>query len=676
MGRQGIKRRPHSALVILAAASVIALVGVTATAGTGSNSDTLEILDEPWRTGDRQRREEQLENVVSSLRQVREAEAKAADHEENVGADKMKEAAHAKQEAANFMAKAKKLLGSERALQREQIGVEKRLDDLEAAHSNVKLWMECARGDVGCREGDSRDEWEREEGVPRTPISSALRRLQRLRQRAQAAGEPDAGQDSAILRGRKKEGKRKMDQERDKREPADSVKGPPIISRPRQHAADLRPKGHPYANTEWKDRKPGLKWQAIKAGALKAGYDLSNCFAAAAKDPAQVTVKIVSRDEVTIQKTAQGCTCKFPWKYYKEAEDIDGAVVEKDHMHEYDRCSANGSSKDKLWCATDSDECGQVSEDAHAGHGRGKYGWTRWDYCLKKATSGYQNVVKWESTHSAAEVSCLANFFLSSDRALEWRALDLLQQEAAGTGSAALLPPAEVASRYEHCVMRVEVGGSAVYCEADMLRHLRAGVVRHALLISRADQVGVHWANRQRVILLFAEHMRRCLDAAADVGAGIVCMSQMVSSMPYKVAHRALVNARDITESGEPPQEVSALTAKLVACVRAAADDDAEGFCLATFLSHVPHRTLQAVQRMAARARAFGSMGFPDNGGHGGSGDWGARHRFGPGRSVHAGWVGLEDINAQAHNHHLWHARGRYGYGRQHYAEQRAVPAA
>ena len=97
----------------------------------------------------------------------------------------------------------------------------------------------------------------------------------------------------------------------------------------------------------------------------------------------------------------------------------------------------------------------------------------------------------WEATHSAAQVSCLANFLLDSDRAIEWRALDLLRQEAKGAITD-VLPPAEVASRFEQCAMKADVGGSAVYCETDMLRHLEPSVVRHALLISRADRVGVH----------------------------------------------------------------------------------------------------------------------------------------------------------------------------------------
>jgi hypothetical protein len=275
-------------------------------------------------------------------------------------------------------------------------------------------------------------------------------------------------------------------------------------------------------------------------------------------------------------------------------------------------------------------------------------------------------VTTWEATHSAAQVSCLANFLLDSDRAIEWRALDLLRQEAKGAITD-VLPPAEVASRFEQCAMKADVGGSAVYCETDMLRHLEPSVVRHALLISRADRVGVHWANRQRVVLLYAKQLKRCLASAHDVNAGIVCMSQMVSSMPARVSQRALINAMDTPESGEAPQEVSKLAAKLVKCMRAATDDDAEGFCLATFLSHAPRKTILAVQRMADRARAFGTVGFPDNGGHGASGTLGGKHVFSPTRSVNTGWVGLEDASLQGHNKHLWplHRRGRIYYSAQ-----------
>lgn len=269
------------------------------------------------------------------------------------------------------------------------------------------------------------------------------------------------------------------------------------------------------------------------------------------------------------------------------------------------------------------------------------------------AVVGIGQVVAWEATHSAAQVSCLASYFLDSDRALEWRALDLLRQAADDTAKQ-LPPPAEVASRYEQCLVKADVGGSAVYCETDMLRHLEPSVVRHALLISRADRVGVHWANRQRVVLLFAKQLQGCLAAAHDVSAGIVCMSQMMSSMPSKVAQRAFINAMDTPESGEAPQEVSQLTDKLIACVRAASDDDAEGFCIATFLSHVPHKTLLAVKRMADRARAFGTVGFPDYAGHGASGTLGEKHKLLGGQSVKTGWVGLEDANVQGHNRHLW----------------------
>jgi hypothetical protein len=82
---------------------------------------------------------------------------------------------------------------------------------------------------------------------------------------------------------------------------------------------DSRPEGHPYGDYQWKDEKPAVDFSTVKQGVLKAGYDLSNCFVAAAKDPGLVTVKILDRKKITIQKTLQKCTCKFPWKYVREA---------------------------------------------------------------------------------------------------------------------------------------------------------------------------------------------------------------------------------------------------------------------------------------------------------------------------------------------------------------------
>jgi len=624
---------------------MLLLTAAAAVAAEASGDGASEALGEPWRTGARERREEHLKDVLSSLGQVREAEAKAADHEKEIGGSKLKEANRATEEATTFMAKAEKLLASEAALKEEQAGVARRLEDLDGAHSNVKLWQDCKDGDEACAAGSSRDEWEKKEHSTEL-ASSALQRLRDLEMlKKEHSRRTKKHQHHHHHRKKTHHSKKKPHQKMGKVDER--------MTRPARSATefDSRPEGHPYGDYQWKDEKPAVKWSEVKRSALKAGYDVSNCFVAAAKDPSMVTVKVLSKQKIYIQKTWKMCTCKMPWKYVKEAAVVNGVIVESSEISEMDKCSMNGS--DKPWCATDSDSCGRVSYDTKAGHGPGQYDWTRWDYCRSKKTPRYGQVVVWEATHSAAEVSCLANYFLDSDRALEWRALDLLRQEAADA-SKDVLPPAEVASRYEQCLMRADVGGSAVYCETDMLRHLQPSVVRHALLISRADRVGVHWANRQRVVLLFAKQMQGCLEKASDVNAGIVCMSQMLSSMPSKVAQRALINAMDTSESGEAPQEVSELTAKLVECVRAASDDDAQGFCLATFLSHAPRKTLLAVKRMAERVRSIGSVGFPDYGSHGASGTSGEKHVIMGGRSVTTGWVGLEDANAQGHNKILW----------------------
>ena len=657
---------PALPLRLLLASVAAALVGAAAAAGAAEGAkleDTIDELGEPWGASARRARATRLEAVASSLRQVRAAEVRAARHEKQLGSSKLDEADRATQEAARFTAKADKLLSSERALRQEQAAVERRLDALEAGHVNVRPWRECqGRSDGGgadCQAGESADEWESEQGAAvggggrrgsRSHASSAA--LQRLRQHTARI--------QALRRKRKRHASKRTKHSGG----ASKRSGDATNTGARSFATDtadpLRAhgpsRGYPYGNKQLSDSNPTVNWKELKTGALKAGYDLSNCFVAAAEFPSQVTVKIMKTQTVPVQKTERGCTCKSQWKYRRETQVVDEKIVEEDHSHTYEGCSMNGSNK--KWCATDQDSCGIVSTDAHAGYGQGRYGWTRFDYCSGAPTTDSRHVALYQSKHSGGAVSCLADFFIKSDRALEWRALDLVRQGATTQDHTNMLPPAELASRYEQCIMRADVGGSAVFCEADMLRHLAPGVVRHALLISRADSTHVRWANRQRVTILFTKQMQRCLSGATDVGVGIVCMSQMMSSLPYKVAHRAFINAMDATESGEAPQEVDSLGDKLSRCVRAASDDDALGFCMATFLAHVPRKTVLAVKRMALRVRAFGTAGFVDTNGNGGSGT-----SEGVEQRQHAGWVGLEDAKTQAgSNKHLWTqgSRGRY----------------
>jgi hypothetical protein len=146
------------------------------------------------------------------------------------------------------------------------------------------------------------------------------------------------------------------------------------------------------------------------------------------------------------------------------------------------------------WCATQG-ECGRKSVDPHAGIGEGKYGWTHWDYC-DPSKKGWTNKILWQAKHSAGQVTCLAEYFIKSDKASELRALDLLRQQVVDSRDS-MLPAAEVASRYETCLRRAPDAATAVFCETDMLSHMQQSVVRHALLIAKARSIKVHWSNRK-----------------------------------------------------------------------------------------------------------------------------------------------------------------------------------
>ena len=170
-------------MLLLVAAAAMTLLGAAADSSVGMGTgDALDNDGEPWRTGERERTEEHLKDVLTSLGQVRKAEATAADHERDVGSRKLNEAKVATHEATKFMAKAEKLLSSEEALKAEQTSVERHLYELEDAHRNVKLWQDCSDGDHGCLAGNSRDEWEKEEeDEHRTDLKrNALDRLRDL----------------------------------------------------------------------------------------------------------------------------------------------------------------------------------------------------------------------------------------------------------------------------------------------------------------------------------------------------------------------------------------------------------------------------------------------------------------------------------------------------------------
>lgn len=299
----------------------------------------------------------------------------------------------------------------------------------------------------------------------------------------------------------------------------------------------------------------------------------------------------------------------MPWKYYPE-DVVHGGGVESATLKTYDGCSHNGSPG-KPWCAVVGDRCGLESDDPHAGRGEGMYGWTKWDYCTKKTRWAHKTL--WEATHSAGQVTCLAEFLITSDKATEWRALDLLKQQVvSGSGEGAKALPSEVASRYEACQREAGSGASAAFCETDMLGHFSQSLVRHALLIARASSLVVHWANRQRVYLLYTLQLQGCLDKAKGKKEGEVCMAQFLSSMPRRLAEVAVSHALHTPLSPHAPRTVTELASRLVMCMQAAADKDAAAFCAATFLSHAPHSTTTMSAALAARVRDLGTAGFSD----------------------------------------------------------------
>jgi hypothetical protein len=383
--------RPRLMLLLVAAAAMTLLGAAADSSGGTGTGDALDKDGEPWRTGERERTEEHLKDVLTSLGQGRKAEATAADHERDVGSRKLNEANVATHEATKFMAKAEKLLSSEEALKAEQTSVERHLDQLEDAHRNVKLWQVCSDGDHGCLAGNSRDEWEKEEeSEHRTDLQrNALDRLRDLsslknghdefrgKTHWKARGKAAAGSNQAVATDEAAQKVPPRMTRPPRKEvhadwsvcateggqckcPGGTVRygvngayapikvlktsesigcsneffgGDPVAGSRKacecMTPIDSRPEGHPYGDYQWKDEKPAVSWSDVKRGALKAGYDLSNCFVAAAKDPAQVTVKVVNSQEVQkhVQKTLEGCTCQMPWQYYNEAEGTHQPLI-------------------------------------------------------------------------------------------------------------------------------------------------------------------------------------------------------------------------------------------------------------------------------------------------------------------------------------------------------------
>lgn len=155
------------------------------------------------------------------------------------------------------------------------------------------------------------------------------------------------------------------------------------------------------------------------------------------------------------------------------------------------------------WCAVDGDACGRKSDDLHVGSQDDQYGWSHWDFCDPSKKGGWTHKVLWKAKHSAGQVTCLAEFLITSDKATEWRALDLLQQQVVDKTDGRQAP-AQIASVYEQCVRNAQDSASVVFCETDMLAHFPQSLVRHALLISRANSIRVHWANREFPLSILA----------------------------------------------------------------------------------------------------------------------------------------------------------------------------
>eukprot|EP00288_Rhodomonas_lens_P003507 CAMPEP_0177733494 /NCGR_PEP_ID=MMETSP0484_2-20121128/23712_1 /TAXON_ID=354590 /ORGANISM="Rhodomonas lens, Strain RHODO" /LENGTH=585 /DNA_ID=CAMNT_0019246873 /DNA_START=52 /DNA_END=1809 /DNA_ORIENTATION=- len=577
-----------------------------------------EDPEQPWRLQANEHRDAKLEAELSALKDASAAEAQAAAREKAVGSETLQKADEETHQATKFMTRAERLLASEQALKDEQEKVQEKLSALESEHQNIHGWAACSG--QGCRAAN-RDEWAVSEDSPLAP-SAATHLAERGRDGSSEQRRQEVMQ---RLKHHSKKSKHGKHGKKHKHE-----------DKPVEKAFDPGPQGKPYSMDGWVDTKPEVNWAKLKQGAMKAGYDLTNCMVAAEKDDSTVEVRVMRMGKAVVTK--KGCTCLSPWSVYKEHGASKGHMQESQELTTYggdsskQLCSKNGSSKS--WCAVWGDDCGTLSTDPHAGHGEGQYGWTHWDYCNTKKKRWHW-LDKWEDVHSAAEVTCVADFLLASDRAAEWRALELLRQEEAA-GPADELPPAEVASRYTKCITRAARGASAVFCEADLLRHFKPSVVRHAVLISRSRDVDVHWLNRQRVVLLYAEQLEQCMAKASGAKEGVVCIAQMLSSLPQKPSQLAVENAMDAEEAGEAPEEVPQLCARLVKCVKDATDDDAIAFCVSNFLAMAPTKTVEAAAHLAHRTRSYGTAGFTDIKG-----------------DSNVGWEGFKD-NEQSHGKRLW----------------------
>ena len=376
---KGPSRRAGRSALLIAALLLLTLVAAGLESASAA-SPGADDASEPWRREANQDRDAELRGRLTALENAREAEAEAAAREKSIGGEKLKDADAASAQAAAFMTKAEKLLASEDNLKEEEGSVKARLDALEKRHKNIKLWSACNDGSAECA-ANHKDTWGPDALEPADDsVTSVLRRHQKR---------------AARSRGRKGD---------------DDVN------------FDASSPGTPYSAEERTDSKPAVDWKVVKNPELRAGYDLSNCFVAAEKDKSTVQVEIMDKRKFII--TEKGCRCMIPFPYYKFAGYGDnGEVYEESEVTHYDRCSKNGSKKG--WCATTAN-CGSPSEDSHAGLGEGDYGWTHWDYCTNKRQTKFAPV--WSATHSAGDVTCLADYLLASDRAAEWRALELLRQ--------------------------------------------------------------------------------------------------------------------------------------------------------------------------------------------------------------------------------------------------------
>ncbi len=78
-------------------------------------------------TQDTPGREAKLRDALDALKQASAAEAKAAAHEKQLGAQKLEQAKEASEDAASFAMKADRLLNSEQALKRQQVVFHRRV---------------------------------------------------------------------------------------------------------------------------------------------------------------------------------------------------------------------------------------------------------------------------------------------------------------------------------------------------------------------------------------------------------------------------------------------------------------------------------------------------------------------------------------------------------------------